>query len=86
MPYGAGAGAVGGPGSDGTTLMPQMSDEFLDRLFALAGSANDVSFRQNLTDDLVEFELELAQAEREEAYYTRAGRRDLGHAARRVGS
>lgn len=62
-------GAVAGPARDGTTLMPQMSDGFLERLFALAGSANDIGFRQDLTNELVRLDLELALAEREQVYY-----------------
>jgi hypothetical protein len=58
-----------GAARDGTTLMPQMSDDFLDKLFAAAGAANDLQFRQRLTDDIVELDLQLAQAGREEAYY-----------------
>ena len=67
-PLGSSAGSAPAP-RESTTLMPQMNDAFLDRLFALAGSANDVKFRQDLTESLMRLDTSLARLVREEAYY-----------------
>jgi len=38
------------PGGEGETVMPQLSDSFIDRLVTMATKANDVEYRQSLID------------------------------------
>ena len=39
------------PTKNGESIMPQLSDTFLDRLMSLTGRATDAQYRQNLVDD-----------------------------------
>ena len=70
-PNAVAAGAPAAQG-DGTTLIPQVNEAFLERLLQLSDGANDVQFRQRLTDQVVRSRLRLARFEREDAYYAQA--------------
>jgi hypothetical protein len=70
-----GVGGRGALGSDGpSTLIPQVSEAFIDRLIELSGSQEDAAFRQDLTNQIVTLNLRLAVLEREERYYDEAVR------------
>jgi hypothetical protein len=43
--------AAGGLPRNGETVMPQLSDSFLDRLVALSAQSNDVKYRQKMIED-----------------------------------
>jgi len=67
-----GAGAqspVPGRGGDGATLMPQLSESFLGQLMALSRQAEDVKFRQELTQKMVLENLERTHLDREVDFY-----------------
>ena len=66
----AGAGAGRGTSPSDTTLMPQLTADFLDKLMELAAPQNtDSAYRQRLSDNIVERAGRLASIDREVGYY-----------------
>ena len=68
-------GMLSGSPLDGvsTTVIPALGDSFLDRLLAIADETQDVQFRQDLTNRIIEAGQEIITVERERGYYTRVG-------------
>jgi hypothetical protein len=57
------------PDRGGDTVMPQLSDTFLDRLIALTRERDDTEYRQDLVDEIKEASLDVLPYEQEVAYY-----------------
>jgi hypothetical protein len=53
----------------GDTVMPQLSDTFLDRLIDLTKGRSDIEYRQSLVDEIKEASLAVLPYEQEVAYY-----------------
>lgn len=51
------------------TIMPQISESFLDRIIGLTEAANDVQYRQDLVDRVIEASLEALPYQDEALYY-----------------
>ena len=68
-------GMLSGSPLDGvsTTVIPTLGDSFLDRLLAIADETQDVQFRQDLTNRIIEAGQEIITVERERGYYARVG-------------
>jgi hypothetical protein len=66
---GGGGETVAGP--DGRTggVTPQLSESFIDRLVQLSTQANDVEYRQRLTDRIIQDGVLLASLNRQAEYY-----------------
>ena len=76
-------GVVNGAGNEGRisvdssqqSVMPglitQFGDSFLDRLISMAGATEDVQYRQQLTNLVIESKDEIGVLQRERAYYNR---------------
>ena len=60
--------AAGAPGLSGETVMPQLSDSFLDRLVALSAQSNDVKYRQKMIEDFRRLAARAIPAEEAVAY------------------
>ena len=67
----AGGSAPVAVGSEGRTggVTPQLSESFIDRLVQLSTQANDVEYRQELTDRIIEDGVLLADLNRQAEYY-----------------
>jgi len=76
-------GVVNGMGNEGRVsadssqqsampaLITQFGDSFLDRLISMAGATEDVQYRQQLTNLVIESKDEIGVLQRERAYYSR---------------
>jgi hypothetical protein len=58
------------PSASGETLMPQLSDTFIDRLMTLTNQAADVQYRQGIVTEFRRATLGIAPVEKEVAYDT----------------
>jgi hypothetical protein len=63
------ASSGGGAPEGATTLIPQVSEAFIDRMFELSDSREDLAFRQGLTRDVERLNLSLAAVDNELSYY-----------------
>ncbi len=54
----------------GTTLIPQIGDNFLNSLIELANDSQDYQYRQEITQKIIEEGNKVAELEKEVAYYT----------------
>ena len=51
------------------TYIPQFGDSFLDRLMEMTTQGNDVKYRQDITDKIVEEGMKIAAIEKQSSYY-----------------
>ncbi len=65
----AGAGARGSASLETPALIPQFGESFLDRLVALSTQNNDIKYRQDLTDKIIDEAMPTATLDREVMYY-----------------
>ena len=67
----AGTGNSGRQGSESQTLIPQLSDTFLDRIVEMSTQtqAADVAYRQDLAERLIREGVALSELDRDTAYY-----------------
>ncbi len=68
---GAGGSSAVAPAGEGRTggVTPQVTESFIDRLVQLSTQANDVEYRQDLTDRIIEDGVLLADLNRQAEYY-----------------
>lgn len=59
-------------------LIPQFSESFLDRIMQISSRAEDIAYRQRLTNDLIGERFLTAKLDRELAYYDALSRRLAG--------
>lgn len=75
------------PSPGGTPAMiPQFGESFLDRLIELSTRNNDVQYRQELTDRIIEESLAVTALDREQAYYEDLSRSFRSAGGRAAGS
>jgi hypothetical protein len=63
------AAAPGSQGERGETVMPQLSQSFIDRLVDLSEGSADIDYRQKLTNRIIDEGATLAQLSRQVQYY-----------------
>jgi hypothetical protein len=61
--------APGSSGERGETIMPQLSQSFIDRLVELSAESSDMEYRQKLTNRIIDEGVTLAQLARQMQYY-----------------
>lgn len=64
-----GSVAPGLAGERGGTVMPQLSESFIDRLVDLSSESRDVEYRQKLTNRIIDEGVTLAQLSKQVQYY-----------------
>lgn len=68
---GQGSGATSAGGGN-ASLMPQLSDGFLDRILDLSGQNTDIAFRQDISRQIIQNERAMYQLETERQLYQRS--------------
>lgn len=66
-----GAAAGGSAAMGGGTLIPQISESFLDRVLSLSSQNADVAFRQRLVQQSIDIQQSLGKVQSEQERYTR---------------
>jgi hypothetical protein len=66
---GSSAVPAGGEGRAGGGMTPQVTESFIDRLVQLSTQTNDIKYRQDLTDRIIEDGVLLADLNRQAEYY-----------------
>ena len=66
-----GGSATGAPVAGVTALIPQIGDSFLDRIMAMGGETEDIQYRQELTNRIIDARQQAVNLQREAAYYER---------------
>ena len=58
-------------GGAGATMIPQLNDSFIDRVIRMAGREEDIGFRQDLIERIIEARRQEVRLDRELSYYDR---------------
>jgi hypothetical protein len=66
---GGDAGLTPGDSGRGTSVTPQLSESFIDKLVDLSRQSNDIVYRQDLTDRIIDAGMATAELKKQVGYY-----------------